>query len=551
MATSRPIREGDWLTYLSGFHIGGNRAQLMVSSRVAAGGGEHLPDFVLQADFGLDALNGYAYRSRVCTRVFGLQPNATNAALAAAITNGTAPGLYVREGDDTSNWEVYREVLARRVEEAMVARRGGAGEVSQPRQAIGMLSDGREVVDSTTGHVVPASPPNNEIRVGDVVEVVSCSDLHYTSRGDIGSGGRITRRGDNSVQLVRFDSMRLPSGGVAAIADVRKVTSSPPTNGSPMPDEEANSPAAAVAAEFLRIRDEVRRQMSSPLASGGDGATIQHVNPASPSCQQVPIDPEAVCRWWLYRRMRAFAANTVPPARSVRLQSRDFTTASITEYLQSLGATHIHISRTLEGVPVIEVTGLSQQAFDTARQNLPVGVQLRAAVAVPAAEAPRRITAYDRWSSNVPQSSPQPPSRSTPQPTPPQPPPTSPSRFSLLEIDTDTDTDIKATSPPQALKASVDLGALQAELRAEREAKRALAAAQTPPGRFNLLECDLPAVATAVPKRPVVSSPSPKPLSPVETITDLTAARSPLELARMLAGLDEELSTLMRQREAN
>ena len=71
----------------------------------------------------------------------------------------------------------------------------------------------------------------------------------------------------------------------------------------------------------------------------------------------------------------------------------------------------------------------------------------------------------------------------------------------------------------------------------EREAKRALAAVQTPPGRFDLLECDLPAVATAVPKRPVVSSPSPKPLNPVETITDLTAARSPLELARMLAGL--------------
>jgi len=189
----------------------------------------------------------------------------------------------------------------------------------------------------------------------------------------------------------------------------------------------------------------------------------------------------------------------------------------------------------LEGVPVIEVTGLSQQAFDTARQNLPAGVRLRAAVAVPAAGASQ--------SSNVslsPQLS---------RPPPPQPTPTSPSRFSLLEVDADAGSE--AASPPQARKASVDLGALQAELRAEREAKRALAAAQTPPGRFNLLECDLPAVATAVPKRPVVSSPSPKPLSPVETITDLTAARSPLELARMLAGLDEELSTMMRQREAN
>lgn len=489
MATSRPIRVGEWLTHLSGPHIGGN---------YTAKGDEHTPNFVLQADFGLDMLGGDEYRSRVCTRVFGLHPSATDfASLTATITNSTAPGLYVREGDDTSNWEVYREVLARRVEEAMAARRGEVVEAA-------------EVSVATTVEMVTRQ--DDEIREGDVVEVVSCSDIHYTNRGDIGSGGRITRRGDNSVQLVRFGSMRLPGGGVAGLADVRKVTSSPPTNGSPMPDEEANSPAAAAWAEVLRIRDEVRRQMSSPLASGGDGATIQHVNPA-------------------------------PPARSVRLQSRDFTTASITEYLQSLGATHIHINRTLEGVPVIEVTGLSQQAFDTARQNLPADVQLRAAVAVPAAEAPSRLTAYDRWSSNVPQSSPQPPSLS---PTPPQ-----PSRFSLLEIDTDTDTDTKATSPPQALKASVDLGALQAELRAEREAKRALAAAQTPPGRFNLLECDLPAVVTAVPKRPVVSSPSPKPLSPVETITDLTAARSPLELARMLAGLDEELSTMMRQREAN
>lgn len=113
MATSRPIRKSEWLTYLSGHHIGGNRA---------ADGDERPLDFILQSDFGLDILNGNEYRSQVCTRVFGLQPSATNASLTAAITNGTAPGLYVREGDDTSNWEVYREVLARRVEEAMAAR---------------------------------------------------------------------------------------------------------------------------------------------------------------------------------------------------------------------------------------------------------------------------------------------------------------------------------------------------------------------------------------------------------------------------------------------
>jgi hypothetical protein len=39
-----------------------------------------------------------------------------------ALTNGTAPGLYVREGDDTSDWETYRQVLARRVEEAVASQ---------------------------------------------------------------------------------------------------------------------------------------------------------------------------------------------------------------------------------------------------------------------------------------------------------------------------------------------------------------------------------------------------------------------------------------------
>ena len=492
MATSRPIRRGEWLTCIQGHYIG-------VSRRAV--GDENPVEYVRQEDFAIQDLFGQRCAQEACVRIFGVTWPPSEDTYQAAITNGTAPGLYVREGDDTSDWETYRQVLARRVEEAMAARRGGESGVDET---------------ATVTATATATRRDDEIRVGDVVEVVSCRSIDWTTPTDVGCGGRVNEI-DRLTGIAHLEScawLRLPQEGIVGLADVRKVTSpSPPTivvaNGSPMPDEEANSLAAAVAAEVLRMHDEVRRQMSSPLASGGDEVTIRHlVNPA-------------------------------PPAGSVRLQSRDFTTASVTEYLQSLGATHIHISRTLEGVPVIEVTGLLQQALDTARQNLPAGVQLRAAV--PAAEAPRRITAYDRWSSNVPQSSPQPPPRS---PTPPQ-----PSRFSLLEIDVDAGSE--AASPPQALKASVDLGALQAELRAEREAKRALAAAQTPPGRFNLLECDLPAVATAVPKRPVVSSPSPKPLSPVETITDLTAARSPLELARMLAGLDEELSTMMRQREAN
>lgn len=473
MATSRPIRKSEWLTYLTGHHIGGNRA---------AGGDEHPPDFVLQSDFGLDVLNGNEYRSQVCMRVFGLQPSATDASLAAAITNGTAPGLYVREGDDTSDWETYRQVLARRVEEAMAARRGGAG--------------GGETAAKTA-----TARQDDEIRVGDVVEVVSCSDTRYTRRDDIGGGGRVTQRGGYNVQLTPVDGLRLPSVGIAGLADVRKVTSPSPSspqtvavNFSPMPDGEA-------ARIEVAITDEVRRR------------------------------------------------SVVDDMR--RATSRDFTAAAITDYLQSLGATQIHVNQAPGRLPVVEVAGLSQQAFDTARQNLPVGIQLRAAggvvgrrVDVPTADANRRpvpATAGVYIGPATPQ-----------QPTQP------PSRFSLLEVDTDPSADVKAHEP-QALKAPVDLAALQAELRAEREAKRALAAAQTPPGRFDLLECDLPAVPASVavkpakvpPQRPAVTSPPSKPRNPVETITDLTTARSPLELARMLEGLNDELSTMMRQREAN
>jgi hypothetical protein len=289
----------------------------------------------------------------------------------AAITNGTAPGLYVREGDDTSDWETYRQVLARRVEEATAARRGdevGLSEVTATR-------------------AMPMA----------------------TTRQD--------------------DEMRPPSGGIAAIADVRKVSSpsapapSPPSRLClPMPDGVAEGIEAALSDEVRRrsVVDDMRRAIRREIDR-------------------------------LYG-----SAVTSPPTTAASLQ----------------------------------------------------------------------------------------------------PPPSPPSRFSLLEVDVDTD--VSPAPAPQALKAPVDLAALQQELRAEREAKRALAAAQTPPGRFDLLECDLPAIpATAAvtptkasrPQRPAASSPPPR--RPVETITDLTVARSPLELARMLEGLNDELSTMMRRREAN
>lgn len=443
MATSRPIRKSEWLTYLTGHHIGGNRA---------AGGDEHPPDFVLQSDFGLDVLNGNEYRSQVCMRVFGLQPSATDASLAAAITNGTAPGLYVREGDDTSDWETYRQVLARRVEEAMAARRGGAGggetataaasplirechwcynsrrithsqddevrvcsycfdwpEVAQAREDAAALAAARAVPTATRR--------DDEIRVGDLVEVVSCNDSH-TIQADIGRGGRVSRITLGIVYVDSVNGMRLPIDNRASLADVRKVP-------------------------------------SLLLASGDD--ILRHTSSATAGQRVV---------------------NPVPP-----------TAGAFTGIITATGPLR-------RGEP-------------------------------PASALPTTVS----------------------------PPPLSPSRFSLLEVDADPSADVKAHEP-QALKAPVDLAALQAELRAERETKRALAAAQTSPGRFDLLECDLPAVPIAAAVRapspcPVVSPPPPLHRNPVETITDLTTARSPLELTRMLEGLNVELSTMMRQREAN
>lgn len=430
MATSRPIRAGEWLLCLRGD----------VAAQKIATGNEDPNNYVLQEDFGIHRMDNDPFWLNSGERVFAV-PGVrvkSDPRLTAAITNGTAPGLYVREGDDTSDWETYRQVLARRVEEAVATRRrGGAG-------------GGK----TATAERAAPSRQDDEIRVGDVVEVVSWTGANTVSY-DVGKGGRVTRIEhlplDTRVHLESVTGRDLPIDNIASLADVRKV--SPPSpqtvavNFSPMPDGEAARIEATVS-------DEVRRRISSPLASSSDETTRQRV------------------------------VNPVPPAVSVSLQPRD----GVNTY--------------------------------------------------------RQLATDDRRLSNVP-------SQSSPSPPPP------PSRFSLLEVDTDPSTDAPSPSPPQALKAPVDLAALQAELRAEREAKRVLAAAQTPPGRFDLLECDLPAVpATAVmptkaqPQRPVVLSP-PKPRRPIETITDLTTARSPLELARMLEGLNDELSTMMRQREAN
>jgi hypothetical protein len=426
MATSRPIRAGEWLLCLRGD----------VAAQKIATGNEDPNNYVLQEDFGIHRMDNDPFWLNSGERVFAV-PGVrvkSDPRLTAAITNGTAPGLYVREGDDTSDWETYRQVLARRVEEAMATRRGGEGGVG--------------VGETATVTETATTRQDDEIRVGDVVEVVSWRGANTVSY-DVGKGGRVTRIEhlplDTRVHLESVTGRDLPIDNIASLADVRKV--SPPSpqtvavNFSPMPDGEAARIEATVS-------DEVRRRISSPLASSSDETTRQRV------------------------------VNPVPP-----------TAGAFTGIITATGPLR-------RGEP-------------------------------PASALPTTVS----------------------------PPPLSPSRFSLLEVDADPSADVKAHEP-QALKAPVDLAALQAELRAERETKRALAAAQTSPGRFDLLECDLPAVPIAAAVRapspcPVVSPPPPLHRNPVETITDLTTARSPLELARMLEGLNDELSTMMRQREAN
>ncbi|TXH42965.1 MAG: hypothetical protein E6Q97_34910 [Desulfurellales bacterium] len=500
MATSRPIRRGEWLTCIQGHYIG-------VSHRAV--GDENPVEYVRQEDFAIQDLFGQRCAQEACVRIFGVTWPPSEDTYQAAITNGTAPGLYVREGDDTSDWETYRQVLARRVEEAMAARRGGESGVDET---------------ATVTATATATRRDDEIRVGDVVEVVSCSDA-FTATADVGGGGRVVSIEHGWARLSPCDGLRVPRAGFVSLADVRKVSSPPQTVAatvSPMPDGEAARIEAAVT-------DELRRSLSSPLASNSDETTRRRV------------------------------VNPVPPAVSVSLRPRDFNAATITDYLQSLGATHIHLRQSPGNPPVVEVTGLSRQAFNTACQNLPVGVQLRAVGGfLGQRDSGETTTSPTSSSAGITRGA-----QSEPPTLPPQSqqPTQQPSRFSLLEVDADPSTADASPSPPQVPKTSTGLAALQQELRAEREAKRALAAAQMPPGRFDLLECDLPAApapAAAKPvkspqsPRPVVSSsPPPRPRNPVETITDLTAARSPLELARMLEGLNDELSTMMRQREAN
>lgn len=122
MPMSRPIRDGDFLiSIVNGGH------------RRARGNGYDIHAYVLGEDFGISRWTP-DYIRLVNERIFGIENGGDGP---AAITNRTAPGLYVREGDDTSNWEEYRQVLARRVAEAT----GGASRGVRGRNASVMIID--------------------------------------------------------------------------------------------------------------------------------------------------------------------------------------------------------------------------------------------------------------------------------------------------------------------------------------------------------------------------------------------------------------------------
>lgn len=139
MPTSRPIRDGDFLiSIVNGGH------------RRARGNGYDIHAYVLGEDFGISRWTP-DYIRLVNERIFGIENGGDGP---AAITNRTAPGLYVREGDDTSNWEEYRQVLARRVAEAT----GGASVASTA--SMGFREDLWRRISPTPQQPQPPPPPS-------------------------------------------------------------------------------------------------------------------------------------------------------------------------------------------------------------------------------------------------------------------------------------------------------------------------------------------------------------------------------------------------------
>ena len=130
-------------------------------------------------------------------------------------------------------------------------------------------------------------------------------------------------------------------------------------------------------------------------------------------------------------------------------------------------------------------------------------------------------------------------------PPPPPPPPPPPTRFNLLECD------LPAVDPTPAKQKHFEaLAELQAEFRAARVAAKT--AVQPVLTRFDLLECDEPAEPVIVkPKWSTPQRPQPAaPRRPVEDILDLTTS-GPLEALAALQIAKAEILRELRQGETN
>ena len=155
MPTSRPLVEGDRVVAISRLYTVG-ATYLFNPRRMDS---KH---FVLCSDFDLPNHQTNNWWEVVGTKVFGIANSAPNdVRLQTPITNRTAPGLYVREGDDTSNWEEYRQVLARRVAEATgvvaISRLYTLGELVQRHGHIPLSISAAELAE--IGITPPPPPP--------------------------------------------------------------------------------------------------------------------------------------------------------------------------------------------------------------------------------------------------------------------------------------------------------------------------------------------------------------------------------------------------------
>jgi len=108
MPTSRPLVEGDVVVAINlPLNIGDLYYFNYFNPR------RHIPPehFVLASDFDLLPYTSNSWWERVGERIFGIAGASTaDPRLLSAIRRGTAPALYVREGDTVEPWSSYQAV---------------------------------------------------------------------------------------------------------------------------------------------------------------------------------------------------------------------------------------------------------------------------------------------------------------------------------------------------------------------------------------------------------------------------------------------------------